>query len=262
MSDQSVTPAPSSSDERPRPERRTSRRALLAAGGVLLAAGLGGSAYVAWELFADPLMDPAEAAKGISDLKDAWEAGTPDPFTPHTVPGTAIALLRIPDFGADFEVPVVYGTTNAALSKGVGWFESTAKPGEIGNFAVAGHRGSHGPFVKLPGLAVGARVEVETREALFVYALDNHPADTVVLNSDTWVLDPVPGQPPTTKPTVARITLITCAELFHAPDRAVAFGHLVESAPSSRRVGPRLRGAMPHPATCRPPASPSRCRSR
>lgn len=151
MSDQSVTPAPSSSDERPRPERRTSRRALLAAGGVLLAAGLGGSAYVAWELFADPLMDPAEAAKGISDLKDAWEAGTPDPFTPHTVPGTAIALLRIPDFGADFEVPVVYGTTNAALSKGVGWFESTAKPGEIGNFAVAGHRGSHGPFVKLPG---------------------------------------------------------------------------------------------------------------
>ena len=219
MSDQSVTPAPSSSDERPRPERRTSRRALLAAGGVLLAAGLGGSAYVAWELFADPLMDPAEAAKGISDLKDAWEA----------VPGTAIALLRIPDFGADFEVPVVYGTTNAALSKGVGWFESTAKPGEIGNFAVAGHRGSHGPFVKLPGLAVGARVEVETREALFVYALDNHPADTVVLNSDTWVLDPVPGQPPTTKPTVARITLITCAELFHAPDRAVAFGHLVES---------------------------------
>lgn len=229
VSDQSVTPAPSSSDERPRPERRTSRRALLAAGGVLLAAGLGGSAYVAWELFADPLMDPAEAAKGISDLKDAWEAGTPDPFTPHTVPGTAIALLRIPDFGADFEVPVVYGTTNAALSKGVGWFESTAKPGEIGNFAVAGHRGSRGPFVKLPGLAVGARVEVETREALFVYALDNHPADTVVLNSDTWVLDPVPGQPPSTKPTIARITLITCAELFHAPDRAVAFGHLVET---------------------------------
>ncbi len=205
-----------------------SRRGVLAAGGVLLAAGLGGSAYVAWELFGDPLMDPVAAEQGVSDVKSAWESGQ-DPFTPHTVPGTAIALLRIPDFGADFEVPVVLGTTNAALSKGVGWFEETAKPGEIGNFAVAGHRGSRGPFVKLPGLAVGARVEVETREALFVYALDNHPADTVVLNSDTWVLDPVPGQPPSTKPTIARITLITCAELFHAPDRAVAFGHLVET---------------------------------
>ena len=205
-----------------------SRRGVLAAGGVLLAAGLGGSAYVAWELFGDPLMDPVAAEQGVSDVKSAWESGQ-DPFTPHTVPGTAIALLRIPDFGADFEVPVVLGTTNAALSKGVGWFEETAKPGEIGNFAVSGHRGSRGPFVKLPGLAVGARVEVETREALFVYALDNHPADTVVLNSDTWVLDPVPGQPPSTKPTIARITLITCAELFHAPDRAVAFGHLVET---------------------------------
>ena len=205
-----------------------SRRGVLAAGGVLLAAGLGGSAYVAWELFGDPLMDPVAAEQGVSDVKSAWESGQ-DPFTPHTVPGTAIALLRIPDFGADFEVPVVLGTTNAALSKGVGWFEETAKPGEIGNFAVAGHRGSRGPFVKLPGLAVGARVEVETREALFVYALDTHPADTVVLNSDTWVLDPVPGQPPSTKPTIARITLITCAELFHAPDRAVAFGHLVET---------------------------------
>lgn len=205
-----------------------SRRGVLAAGGVLLAAGLGGSAYVAWELFGDPLMDPVAAEQGVSDVKSAWESGQ-DPFTPHTVPGTAIALLRIPDFGADFEVPVVLGTTNAALSKGVGWFEETAKPGEIGNFAVAGHRGSRGPFVKLPGLAVGARVEVETREALFVYALDNHPADTVVLNSDTWVLDPVPGQPQSTKPTIARITLITCAELFHAPDRAVAFGHLVET---------------------------------
>ena len=195
-----------------------------------MAAGLGGSAYVAWELFGDPLMDPAAAQEGVSDLKSAWEAPrAEDVFTPHTVPGTAIALLRIPDFGGNFEVPVVYGTTDAALAKGIGWFIETAKPGEIGNFAVAGHRGSRGPFVKLTELAVGARVEIETREALFVYALDNHPADTVVLNDETWVLDPVPGQPPSTKPTVARITLITCAELVRAPERAVAFGHLVET---------------------------------
>ena len=231
MPEQTVTPPAASGGADPRPRGHFSRRALLGAGGVLLAAGLGGSAYVAWELFGDPLMDPKAAEQGVTDLKSAWTEPAPstDPFTPHTVPGTAIALLRIPDCGADCELPVVYGTDNAALAKGVGWFEQTANPGQIGNFAVAGHRGSRGPFVKLPGLAVGARVEVETREALFVYALDNHPADTVVLNSDTWVLDPVPGQPPTTKPTLARITLITCAELFHAPQRAVAFGHLVES---------------------------------
>ena len=217
--------------------RGLSRRALLAAGGTLVAVGLGGTGYVAWELFGNPLMDPDAAASEVSDLKRTWaEAPAPSASasaTPalHAIPGSAVALLRIPDFGPDFEVPVVAGTTNADLAKGVGWFENTAAPGQLGNFAVAGHRGSRGPFVKLPGLPVGALVEVETREAVFVYALDNHPADLVVLNEDTWVVDPVPGKPPGTVPTQARITLITCAELFHAPQRAVAFGHLVETRP-------------------------------
>ena len=209
----------------------TSRRALLGAGAALFAAGLAGSGYVAWELFGNPLMDPDAAAKGASGLKDQWQTGAGEgAFEPgKTIPGTALALLRIPDFGADFEVPIVRGTENADLAKGIGWFEQTAQPGQVGNFSVAGHRGSRGPFVKLPDLQPGARVEVETIDAIFVYTLDNHPADLVVMNTDTWVIDPVPGQPPTTTPTEAKITLVTCAELFRAPERAVAFGHLTET---------------------------------
>ena len=41
----------------------------------------------------------------------------------------------------------------------------------------------------------------------------------------TWVLDPVPGQPDAS-PTEARITLTTCQDLFHSPDRSIGFGHL------------------------------------
>ena len=192
--------------------------------------GLGGSGYVAWQLFGDPLMDPAAAKTGINEVKQEWDAQAEadDGFaSAKEIPGKAIGLLRIPDIDPTFEVPIVYGTDNAALAKGIGWHEDTAKPGEKGNFVLAGHRGSRGPFVKLPDLMPGAKVEVETRDAVYHYVLDNHPADLVVQDTDVWILDPVPGKPANTQPTEAKITLYTCAKLFHAPDRAVAQGHLV-----------------------------------
>ena len=39
--------------------------------------------------------------------------------------------------------------------------------------------------------------------------------------SDTWVLDPVPGNP-RESPTKSLITLTTCEDLFHSPDRSIA----------------------------------------
>ena len=42
------------------------------------------------------------------------------------------------------------------------------------------------------------------------------------------MLDPVPGKPQT--PTHSIITLTTCQDLFHSPDRSVAFGHLVKAS--------------------------------
>lgn len=210
------------------PTRRRARRpvALLVAGWLLVLTGLAGGGYVAWELYGNPLMDPVAASEEVTELRDAWVSDATPTVPEKAIPGNAIALLRIPDFGPTFEVPVLKGTTNAVLARGIGWFEGTVAPGKIGNFAVAGHRGARGPFVPLPGLQPGARVEVETVDAVYIYALDNHPADTVVNDTESWVLDPVPGQPKATA-TEARITLVTCSELFHSPLRAVAFGHLV-----------------------------------
>ncbi|MDN8817655.1 sortase, partial [Staphylococcus aureus] len=70
--------------------------------------------------------------------------------TASTVPGDAIALLRVPAFGADFEVPILNGTDLSDLDRGVGHYTSTAAAGEVGNFALAGHRVTHGePFAQL-----------------------------------------------------------------------------------------------------------------
>lgn len=213
-----------------RARRSGGRRLATALGAGLIAVSLASGGYVAWEIYGDPLMDPQTATQNVTTLKDDWtKADGSGAFTSTAIPGTAIALLRIPDFGASFEVPIVKGVDDDSLRKGVGWFEQTAKPGEIGNFAVAGHRGGRGPFVPLPDLMPGAKVIVETREATYTYVLDNHPADQIVTSDETWVVDPVPGKPAGTKPTQALITLVTCAEFYHANLRAVAFGHLVDT---------------------------------
>ncbi|WP_202817941.1 hypothetical protein [Actinopolymorpha cephalotaxi] len=50
----------------------------------------------------------------------------------------------------------------------------------------------------------------------------------------TWVLDPVPAKEFTdVTPTVARLTLVTCADLFRTTQRMVVFGHLVGTAPKT-----------------------------
>lgn len=87
------------------------------------------------------------------------------------------------------------------------------------------------PFRKLLDLRKGDQVVIETATAVYTYELDTSPRDLTVKPTDTWVLDPVPGQrQPATRST---ITLTTCQDLFHSQDRSVAFGHLVRTSNKS-----------------------------
>ena len=124
---------------------------------------------------------------------------------------------------------MVAGTTLADLARGVGHYDATAAPGEVGNFALAGHRVTHGePFARLRTLRRGDEVVVETREAVFTYVMDTSPGDLTVKATASWVLEPVPDDPGAS-PTRALITLTTCQDLFHSPDRSVGFGHLAST---------------------------------
>ena len=117
------------------------------------------------------------------------------------IPGKAIALLRIPTFGKDFEVPILSGIDDGTLGRGIGHFEQTAMPGEVGNFSLAGHRVTHGqPFAKLLELKSGDQIVVETREATYTYSLDTPPKELTVKANETWVTDPVPGSRARSRP--------------------------------------------------------------
>lgn len=224
---------------------RRRRRGLLVTGIGMILVGLSLLGWLAWEYWGTNWISHRTQARVIETLHHDWAHGTTD--TSVSIPGSdapvrAMAVLRIPRFGPDYAVPVLEGTSDAVLAAGFGHFPSTAGPGQVGNFALAGHRVTHGePLRDMPDLQVGDRVLVETRLRIFTYVLDTGGDDLVVPFTATWVTDPMPTnpdggvQPPYRSPKERLITLTTCSELFHTDNRLVAFGHLV----SSRRVPER-----------------------
>ena len=203
-------------------------------GVALLLVGLSCLGWVAYQYVGTNVIAEHTFRTEASRLREWIEDQKTDPQgfeQPSKRSGDAIGLLRIPALGAAYEVPIVNGTELTVLGEGVGHYSSTAQAGQIGNFAIAGYRVTHGqPFAKLHDLDSGDEIIVETRDATYTYVLDESPRQLTVKDTDTWVIDPVPGKPEL-KPTQAMITLTTCPDLFHSTKRSVGFGHLIRTEP-------------------------------
>ena len=61
---------------------------------------------------------------------------------PEPADAEVFGIMRIPRFGADYQVPMAGGVSRARTLDpiGIGHYPGTKMPGEIGNFAVAAHR--------------------------------------------------------------------------------------------------------------------------
>jgi sortase A len=213
------------------------RLSLKAAVGVaLVCAGVGILGWFGWEYWGTNWVSHRTQASVMATLKDNWGRGKDAALVPEGTGGRPVetrAILRIPRFGSDYAVPILEGTSDAVLAAGLGHYPDTAPAGGLGNYALAGHRVTHGePLRDMPDLQPGDRVIVETRRRVFTYVLDTGGDALVVPFSAGWVLDPAPRNPGGgTEPRVGTdgrrlITLTTCSELFHTDDRYVAFGHL------------------------------------
>jgi sortase A len=218
--------------------RRTGRRpVLLWVGLAMVAAGLALLGWLGWQFWGTNWVSDRAQHQITQALQQQWrqQARSGQDLKPKRVPlGQADALVRIPRFGRHYVVPVLEGTSEDVLARGFGHFRGTAEPGQVGNYALAGHRITHGqPLRQMPELRPGDKVIVETARTTYTYVLDTNPNDLIVDFTQTWVLaphphDPHPGgvQPPASR---RLITLATCSELFHTDNRMIAFGHLVGS---------------------------------
>lgn len=126
----------------------------------------------------------------------------------------AIAILRIPKI--QVEVPVLEGTDDLSLNRGVGHLIGTANPGENGNMAIAGHR--DGFFRGLKDVALGDTIQVVAPSETQTYVIDRI---TIVDRTDVSVLAPRPR---------ASLTLITCYPFYFigsAPKRYIVQASVV-----------------------------------
>jgi sortase A len=195
---------------------------------LLIAAGVAVGGYVVYEVAVSNWISQAETTAVATKLESTFETKRVD-----VVPtkGEAFALITIPRLGVKVNsLPVIEGIDQSDLAKGVGHYPGTALPGEVGNFAVAGHRATHGePFAKFEELRAGDQVLVETATATYVYELTE---DTMVKPKGTWVIDDVPGEP-LVEPTQRLLTLTSCEPRWNATKRWIWWGVLVEKLPKT-----------------------------
>jgi len=77
-------------------------------------------------------------------------------------------VLKIPSI--ELEVPLLEGTDDLTLNRGVGHIEGTTAPGENGNVGIAGHR--DGFFRGLKDLHLGNAMDLFTENGNSRYAVD------------------------------------------------------------------------------------------
>ena len=238
-----LTRAERRSLDRDRPVSGMSRtnRAVGVVGELLITLGLVVLLFVGWQLWWTDVTADRAQAQTIESLERDFGHAPGDAganVTPSAVPfGKAFAIMRVPRFGASYARPILEGTDHDVLTQGIGHYAGTAMPGEVGNFAVAGHRTTYGkPFTDVDALRPGDVVIVETRSSYVVYTVQRH---VVVTPDHVEVVAPVP-QEPGAKPDAAMLTMTACHPRFSAAERYVVFAKLLRTIPRADGIPPSL----------------------
>ena len=210
---------------------------LLVVGELLITAGFILGAYVAYELWVSNLTAQRTWSTTSTNLTDEFSAEFKNYLSDNPIPPEKIELTTKPETGKPFglmsvpklwgkskAVPIISGTRDQDLAKGLGHYLETALPDAEGNFAVAGHRATHGePFADFPLLTQGDEVIVETIAGRYVYEL---VADIKVMPEDVWVIGRRPNvEGVNSLPEDAKlITLTTCDPRWSSEKRWIWFG--------------------------------------
>jgi sortase A len=275
MSDETLVAQPPAVDPPPRPPMTGGdkvRFVLRGIGQTLITLGLVVLLFVVYEVWITNIFAERNNRKQITALQNQWEQDTVDPLglpgdQVSTLPvGKGIAILYIPRLGRDYHFAVVQGDrtpNDAQLEQGTAHYGSTQLPGQIGNFAIAGHRVGKGePFLNLDKLRSGDAVIVETKSYWYVYRVKGGPAggdpqtDTldadkipgreIVDPSDGQVLLPVPDHPDRTlqDATERLMTMTTCHPKFTASHRMIVYSRYQTKVKASGNTMPTSIDAL------------------
>ncbi|WP_328398752.1 class E sortase [Streptomyces sp. NBC_00390] len=190
--------------------------------------------FVTYQLWWTNILAGQEANAEANKIQDGWAKGRkPDAFEP----GQGFAIMYIPKL--DVVVPIAEGISKKnVLDRGMvghygeGKLKTAMPEDKLGNFALAGHRNTHGePFRYINQLDKGDPIVVETQDAYYTYRMESILPQTSP--SNVSVIGPVPPGSGFTGPG-RYITLTTCTPEFTSTYRMIVWGKMVEERPRSK----------------------------
>jgi sortase A len=165
------------------------------------------------------------------------------PVAAEPAVGTVFAQLYVPRFGAGYVEPIAQGIDKQRIldRMGIGHYPGTAMPGDLGNFATAGHRTTYGrPFHQVAELEPGDPIVVRTVDTWYVYRVSDQ---RIVWPWQVEVISAVPGVKPgepLPELTERYLTMTACHPLYSAAQRYVVHAILDYWAPVSAGVPAEL----------------------
>jgi LPXTG-site transpeptidase (sortase) family protein len=201
------------------------RTGIRVTGEVLITFGLVVLLFAGYEIWGKSVIVDAHQNDLSGQLAQEW---APDPTVGPTGPsekpappveGKPIAGLYIPKL--DKHWIVVEGVTPDDIRYAPGHYPKSALPGEVGNFAVAGHR-IRATFWRLDELRSGDNIVVEGKTEWYVYKVYK---TRIVTPYQVEVVAPVPMKPGAT-PTEKLLTLTTCNPKFDNYQRLIIHARL------------------------------------
>jgi LPXTG-site transpeptidase (sortase) family protein len=206
-------------------------------GELMITLGLVVLLFAAYEVWGIGVIQSGQQDALAGELAHRWAQPAGDP-TVAPAPGgtgglghnlTGIAQLYVPKL--DKQWVVVEGVAQKDIRYAPGHYPGTAKPGQIGNFSVAGHR-NRATFWRLDELHRGDAIVVEDKTTWYVYTVSS---TEIVKPTQVEAVAPVPDEPGV-PPTKAMLTLTTCNPKFDNYQRLIVHAELTRKQPKS---GPR-----------------------
>jgi sortase A len=182
--------------------------------------------FVVYQLFVVPAKVDAAQETLAQELVRDWKQQPTVPNPNHwegADPGNGQPLVRMSIPRLELNWVVVEGVTLPDLRRGPGHYPGTQYPGQVGNFAVAGHRAPR-MFWDLDQVAVGDPILVQANTTVFTYTVTT----TEIVSPDAvGVIAPVPDHPD--EPAAKRfLTLTTCNPKWASYERLVVHAALTD----------------------------------
>lgn len=192
--------------------------------------------YVVWQLGVnDPVVSNTQQQQAQQVPISTPEKKQFEDVSNKLAQGKVFGKIYIPRFEPGYVRLMGQGTfQKVTLNKvGVGHYLKSQWPGQVGNFAVAGHRTSHGaPFGKIDTLTKGDNVYIETNDGWFTYT---YRQTAIVDPSAIEVIDKVPGGMIGAKKGGKYMTMTSCHPKWSNKERIIVWLELTAESKTMPR---------------------------